>query len=110
MKIDAHRLEEIANEIKAELKSYMQKQFDDVREDIAKLWNLKEVLNSKEYIDNQEVCFMLGISKRTLARYRQRGVIPSYVIGRKTVYKPNEIYDYVRDHVRVPSPTTKRKK
>lgn len=43
-------------------------------------------LNGERLYDNQEVCLLLRISKRTLQRYRNNGVLKFYSIYHKTYY------------------------
>jgi len=44
-----------------------------------------------KWLDNQEVCFMLNISKRTLQTYRDNGTIPYSQINHKMYYKPEDV-------------------
>ena len=46
---------------------------------------------NKEWIDTQEVCEMLHISKRTLQNYRDAGKIPYSNIDGKMYYKHQDI-------------------
>lgn len=45
----------------------------------------------KRWLDNQDVCQMLGITKRTLQTYRERGLIPFSRIRHKVFYKPEDV-------------------
>ena len=56
-------------------------------------------LNGERLYDNQEVCLLLRISKRTLQRYRNNGVLKFYSIYHKTYYKfdENEIKRQARE-------------
>lgn len=49
----------------------------------------------REYIDNRELCLMLGVTKRTLARYRQIGDLPYRIIGGKVYYRPSDIQKWL---------------
>ncbi len=44
-----------------------------------------------EWLDNQDVCELLNISKRTLQSYRDRGILPYSQIGYKCYYKKSDI-------------------
>lgn len=46
---------------------------------------------SERWLDNQEVCLILKISKRTLQNYRDNGVLPFSQIGNKIYYKSSDI-------------------
>lgn len=43
------------------------------------------------WLDNQDVCMILNISKRALQNYRDNGTIPHTQIGHKMYYKPEDI-------------------
>lgn len=47
----------------------------------------------EELLDNQDVCLLLKISKRTLQSYRDSGKIPYHRIGNKILYRRSEIAD-----------------
>ena len=49
------------------------------------------VETAKELYTTNELCAILRVSKRTLARYRQKKKIPYYMIDRKCYYKVNEV-------------------
>ena len=44
-----------------------------------------------KWLDNQEVCIMLNISKRTLQTYRDNGTMPYSQINHKVYYKPEDV-------------------
>ena len=45
----------------------------------------------KKWLDNQEVCLILNISKRTLQNYRDNGTLPYSQINHKMYYKPEDV-------------------
>lgn len=45
----------------------------------------------KEWLDNQEVCQILNISKRTLQTYRDNGTLAYTQINHKVFYKPEDV-------------------
>ena len=45
----------------------------------------------KSLINNQDLAFLLKASFRTLQRYRAKGVLPYFTIGRKAYYKASDI-------------------
>lgn len=45
----------------------------------------------KEWLDNQEVCEILGISKRTLQSYRDNGILQFSQIGHKMFYRSEDV-------------------
>jgi hypothetical protein len=48
-------------------------------------------LRLKKWLDNQEVCETLAISKRTLQSYRETGLLPYSIIRHKIFYKPDDV-------------------
>lgn len=51
----------------------------------------QEDLGLKKWLDNHEVCDILGISKRTLQEYRAKGLLPFGRIKNKLFYKPEDV-------------------
>lgn len=45
----------------------------------------------QKWLDNQEVCELLKISKRTLQTYREKGLMPFSQIGHKMFYRPQDV-------------------
>ena len=56
-------------------------------------------LNGERLYDNQEVCLLLRISKRTLQRYRNNGVLKFYSIYHKTYYKESDLHEFIRNNI-----------
>jgi len=48
-----------------------------------------------KWLDNDEVCELLQISRRTLQSYRDNGVLPYSQIGRKCYYKVTDIENLI---------------
>jgi hypothetical protein len=63
---------------------------------LKKLTEKKDVLNGDELLDNGDMCAMLGITKRTLQRYRQKGVVPYYMMSGKPYYKASEVQESLK--------------
>lgn len=54
--------------------------------------NANDSSEKEEYLDNQDMCMMLGVTKKTLYRYRKKGILKSYTFDdRKMYYKKSEI-------------------
>jgi len=47
--------------------------------------------NNENWLDNEAVCRLLHISKRTLQSYRDNGTIPFSQIGHKCYYRASDI-------------------
>ena len=46
---------------------------------------------NREWLDNQDVCMILNISKRSLQNYRDNGTLPYTQIGHKMFYRADDI-------------------
>jgi len=69
----------------------MIRQVKAVEEKAVSLCRRQEDLGLKKWLDNQEVCQILGISVRTLQTYREKGLLPSTSIKHKIFYKPEDV-------------------
>ena len=49
--------------------------------------------------DNQDLCMLLQISKRTLQRYRSIGALPYKTLGKKTYYSEEDVLTFLSEHV-----------
>lgn len=52
-----------------------------------------------DWLDPQDICKMLKISKRTLDSYREKGLLRFSKIGGKVFYQAKDIEDYLRTHI-----------
>ena len=69
----------------------MQKRFENFVTRIDELCNQHEGRGLKKWMDNQDVCQILNITKRTLQTYRDNGILPYTMIGHKIYYKPEDV-------------------
>lgn len=51
-------------------------------------------------MDNYDMCQLLNITKRTLARYRQKKLINYYMIDRKVFYRASEAQEFLKKRER----------
>lgn len=51
-------------------------------------------LNGEKLYDNQDICLLLNVSKRTLQRYRDNG-LKYYTILHKTYYKEKDLHEFI---------------
>jgi len=51
---------------------------------------------AKEYYTNDDLCRILRVSKRTLARYRQQKLIGYYMVRGKVYYKVAEVQSFLK--------------
>ena len=57
-------------------------------------------LLNERWMDIQEVCFLLRISKRTLQGYRDQGILPFSQINGKIYFKAKDIEDHLQNNYR----------
>lgn len=59
---------------------------------------LKECLDGDKFMDNVDLAELLGVSQRTLARYREKGVIRYYCMNEngKNLYLASEIREFLK--------------
>ena len=88
MYIDKFQIEEMFRKIMEHLARIEEKLFAKQREVLP--------LDGDKLIDNQDMCLLLGITKRTLARYRQKKLIRYYTIRGKVWYKASEVAEFLK--------------
>jgi hypothetical protein len=75
-----------------------------------KLENLEGKINGKgkvrykidgeTLLDNQDLCFMLNVSKRTLQRFRTSGFLPYKRINQKLYYLESDVLKFIKEHLK----------
>lgn len=60
-------------------------------ERVEKLCGMRGDKVLQRWLDNQEVCEILGISKRPLQTYRNKGALSYTQIGHKIYYLPEDV-------------------
>ncbi len=53
-------------------------------------------INGIYMYDNEDICKLLKVGKRTLQRYRAKGLLPYHQHEGMTYYDMNEIHEFVR--------------
>lgn len=86
-----------------ELKEWMQIRFDRImarfdRIDsyLEKMAIKEKLLEGEKLLDNQDVCQLLNVSKRTLQRYRSSGELPYQMVYHKTFYKETDVEAFIK--------------
>jgi hypothetical protein len=51
--------------------------------------------NSRQWLNNRDVCELLQISLRTLQSYRDNGILPYDQIGHKCYYRTSDIEQFI---------------
>ena len=76
--------------------------FDRLESRIDKPEKSCHTINGEKLLDNQDLCFMLNCSKRTLQRFRVAGLLPCRRINQKTYYLESEVLKFVREYLQKP--------
>ncbi len=50
----------------------------------------------EQYLDNQEACQLLKVSKRTLQSYRLKKILPYTTMGGKIYFRMSDIQEHLR--------------
>ena len=58
----------------------------------------RRTFNGELLLDNQDLCMMLNVSKRSLQRYRSLGWLPFARIDQKTYYLETEVEKFIKEH------------
>ena len=59
----------------------------------------RNILNGERLYDNQDLCLMLKLSKRSLQRYRSLGVLKYIQVGQKTLYYESDVKQFIKEHL-----------
>jgi DNA-binding transcriptional MerR regulator len=76
--------------------------FDMLERKITGKEKVRHQINGELLFDNQDLCFMLNVSKRTLQRYRSSGLLPFKRIDQKTYYLESDVQRFIREHLQNP--------
>jgi len=86
----------IDNEIFEKWMKKLNGSVSEMGKDLKSLINTNEVFDKNEkLLDNQDLCFMLHVSPRTLQRYRSEGLLPFIKRGQKIYYKTSDVKEFV---------------
>jgi hypothetical protein len=86
-----------------DLKDWMQLGFerlmarlDRIERHLEKMAIKEKLLEGERLLDNQDVCQLLKVSKRTLQRYRSSGELPYQMVYHKTFYKESDVEIFIK--------------
>jgi DNA-binding transcriptional MerR regulator len=88
MYIDEDRLEEMY--------STLMKRFEHIEHKLERMSKVNACLDGDTLLDDQDMCELLGVTKRTLARYRQKKLVTYYMIDRRAYYRSSEIQGFLK--------------
>lgn len=69
--------------------------FDRLDENLGNLSGRYNFLDGERLLDNQDLCQLLHVTKRTLQRYRATGELKFYTIHQKPYYKESEVDAFI---------------
>ena len=72
----------------------LMERFDKIEKMLERQNKMKECLDGDTLLDNYDLSKLLGVTHRTLARYRQKELIRYYMIDGRTYYKASEVKDF----------------
>lgn len=84
------------NETVHKMFTSLMERFDKMERAFERMNKLKDCLDGDTLLDNYDLCRLLGVTKRTLARYRQKKLIRYYMIDGRTYYKASEIQEFLQ--------------
>lgn len=70
--------------------------FDKQDKKLNKMSERRNMLDGEILLDNQDLCMLLNVSKRTLQRYRATGELPFQTLYHKTYYKESDVHAFIR--------------
>ena len=71
---------------------------DVMEKKLDRMTRVKDAMDGDKLLDNHDMCMLLGVTKRTLQRYRQLKKVIYYMIDGKTYYKSSEIQEFLKRH------------
>lgn len=74
--------------------------FSMIEKKVTGICNPAKDAGLKKWMDNQEVCGILRISKRTLQVYREKGLLPFTRVKNKFFYKPEDVQNMLESSYR----------
>lgn len=75
---------------------YLIERLDRIDRKLEKLSKERYYLDGERLYDNQDLCMLLNVSKRTLQRYRTSGELPFHNLYHKTLYKESDVNNFIR--------------
>lgn len=83
--------------IEARVFESLQERFEAFVDKIDKLCDENNGKNLKRWLDNEDVCHILNVTKRTLQTYRDQGILPYTQIGHKIYYRPEDVEKIIKN-------------
>ena len=74
---------------------------DRLKDMLGSLVKQRQCFDGDTLLDNSDMCRLLNITKRTLARYRQKKLVRYYMIDRKVFYRASEVEEFMKKRGRI---------
>lgn len=96
---EIHAMMYIDNEVLEKMIMTIVEGFDRIEKKLDRMGRVKEFLNGDELLDNYDIARLLNVSLRTVARYREKGLIRYYQTDEngKNFYRSSDIQDFCRN-------------
>ena len=87
----------IDNEVLEKMIMTIVEGFDRIEKKLDRMGRVKDFLNGDELLDNYDIARLLNVSLRTVARYREKGLIRYYQTddNGKNFYRSSEIQEFL---------------
>lgn len=72
--------------------------FDKLEQFMEIMSGRHNVINGERLLDNQDLCRLLNMSKRTLQRYRSAGELTYITIHHKIFYTEKNVEKFMKEH------------
>ena len=71
----------------------------DIGKDLKSMMNTSEAFEDDDkLLDNQDLAFLLKVSKRTLQRYRSSKKLRYFTVGQKAFYRMADVKDFIQSY------------
>ena len=95
---EIHAMMYIDNEVLEKMIMTIVEGFDRIEKKLDRMGRVKEFLNGDELLDNYDIARRLTVAPRTVARYREKGLIRNYQTDEngKNFYRSSDIQDFLQ--------------
>lgn len=66
---------------------------------LEKLLKRENILDGEILLDNQDLCFLLKVSKRSLQRYRSEKLLKYHISRQKTYYYESDVQKFIKENL-----------
>ncbi len=95
---EIHAMMYIDNEVLEKMIMTIVEGFDRIEKKLDRMGRVKDFMNGDELLDNYDIAKLLNVSLRTVARYREKGLIRYYQTDEngKNFYRSSDIQDFLQ--------------